>query len=722
MNMLCAKKKISNYKTNLIAFGRFFIILHFLNFTNMKRVFVLFLAFCFLFSLNLNAQTQDSTIAIPNPSFESWSTGSGYSVTVLFFPLSVYSSYTYPTGWNYPTYPVNETVTYSGMNVNVNTNLPLLKVANETSSVPNGSHALKMQSFMLSDIISSTVYGLASSSLDPMLTTTVFPTVLSTGNVDIDNLLPLLSTLTANLGNLSQVLSTFVNVDINTLIDGGVSLNGVQPSKLTGYYKYTSATSGDNGGVLILGTKYNTTTHRREAVGGGYTVALTDTASYAPFEVLYTPLSEVNSSYPYMEADSLIIMMLSSANATPQQGSALFLDNLQLLAVTSPTPTDTCAAVANLTVQGVDTMHATLNWTCTGTPDHFELEYGVQGFAHGSGTTVNVNGNTYTLSSLQPDTHYDAYVRSVCSSTLASDWVMVSFHTDTLVPPVIPAPDTCSAVFNLHVIEVDTNSATIGWAFEGDVLDFEAEYGAQGFTQGSGTTLHPSESFLHLSNLQPGTCYDIYVRCGCGSNLWGNWSSITFCTDTLVPPVIPDPDTCSAVFNLHVINVDTTSATIGWAFEGDPDQFEAEYGIQGFTQGNGTTVHLTESYLYLQDLLPGTCYDVYVRCLCDTLGGEWSMITFCTDTLVPPVIDTVGIHNYVNCEVKIYPNPAYGHCTLHFGQERPEMVRLYAITGELLQEIVPQKETLELRLLERGVFLLYCEMKSGVVVRKIVNR
>ena len=688
----------------------------------MKRVFVLFLAFCLLFSLNLNAQTQDSTIAIPNPSFENWSTGSGYSVTVLFFSLPVYSSYTYPSGWNYPSYPVNETVTYSGMNVNVNTNLPLLKVANQTSGAVDGSHALKMQSFMLSDIISSTVYGLASSSLDPMLTTTVFPTVLSTGAVDIDNLLPLLSTLTANLGNLSQVLSTFVNVDINTLIDGGVSLNGVQPGKLTGYYKYTSATSGDNGGVLILGTKYNTTTHRREAVGGGYTVALTDTANYAPFEVLYTPLSEVNSSYPYMEADSLIIMMLSSANATPQQGSALFLDNLQLWAQQAAVA-DTCAAVANLTVQGVDTMHATLNWTCTGTPDHFELEYGVQGFAHGAGTTVNVNGNTHTLSSLQPDTHYDVYVRSVCSNTLASDWVMVSFHTDTLVPPVIPDPDTCSAVFNLHVIEVDTNSATIGWAFEGNVFDFEVEYGVQGFAQGGGTTLHPSESFMHLSNLQPGTCYDIYVRCGCGSNLWGNWSSITFCTDTLVPPVIPDPDTCSAVFNLHVINVDTTSATIGWAFEGDPDQFEAEYGIQGFTQGNGVTVGVTESFLHLSDLQPDTYYDVYVRCGCgNDLWGDWAMMTFHTDTLPSVIDDTVGIHNYVNCEVKIYPNPAYGHCTLHFGQERPEMVRLYAITGELLQEIVPQKETLELRLLERGVFLLYCEMKSGVVVRKIVNR
>ena len=587
----------------------------------MKRVFLLVSALCLLFSLNVNAQAQDSTIAIPNPSFENWSNGNGYSVTVVFFPLQVYSSYTYPTGWNYPTYPVNESITYSGMTVNVNTNLPLLKVANQTSGAVDGSHALKMQSFMLSDIISSTVYNLASSSLDPMLTTTVFPTVLSTGAVDIDNLLPLLSTLTSSLGSLSQVLSTFINVDLNTLIAGGVALNGATPDKLTGYYKYTSAVGGDNGGILILGSKYNTATHKREIVGGGYTVALTDTSDYAPFEVNYTPVSDVYPSFPNVEADSLIILMLSSANATPQQGSALFLDNLQLWAQQ--------AAVA----------------------------------------------------------------------------------------------DTCSAVFNLHVINVDTNSATIGWGFEGNVFDFEVEYGAQGFAQGSGTTLHPSESFMHLSNLQPGTCYDIYVRCGCGNNLWGNWSSITFCTDTLVPPVIPDPDTCSAVFNLHVINVDTTSATIGWAFEGNVFDFEVEYGAQGFAQGSGTTLHPSESFLCLADLQPDTYYDIYVRCGCgNDLWGDWAMMTFHTDTLPSVIDDSVGIHNYVNYEVKIYPNPAHGHCTLHFGQELPKVVRLYSIDGALLKEWIPQKETMELRLPESGAFLLYCETKSGVVVRKVVNR
>ena len=252
----------------------------------MKRLFTFFavIAVMFMTSNNMTAQTN---IPLPNSGFENWSNGSGYSVTVLIFPLQVYGSYTYPNNWSYPSYPVNESITYNGINVNVNTNLPLLKVSNETSSVAEGSHALKMQTFMLSDIISSTVYNLAASNIDPQLTSMVIPTILSTGVINLDNLLPILNTLMVNMSSIGQLMATFANEDINDFIDGGVALNGLVPGRLTGQYKYTSATNGDNGGILMLGTKYNTTAHRRELVGGGYSVALTDASTYTNFEILY---------------------------------------------------------------------------------------------------------------------------------------------------------------------------------------------------------------------------------------------------------------------------------------------------------------------------------------------------------------------------------------------------------------------------------------------------
>ena len=507
-------------------------------FSQMKRIVLLLIPLFFLFSLRLSAQNESTVIPLANSSFENWSTGNGYNVTVFFFSLPVYDSYTYPTDWNYPAYPVNETIDYSGMSVNVNTNLPLLKVEDVTDAVQEGSHALKMQSFMLSDIINSTVYGLAQGNLDSSLTTMVFPTVLSTGQVDIDQLFPLLEDFSDNLDSLPQLMTVFADRDLNVLIDGGIPLNGENPGRLTGYYKYTSAVSGDNGGILILGSKYNPATQRREVVGGGYTTELTDVSTYTPFELEYSPLSEIDTTQPYIEADSLIVMIFSSANEEPQQGSALYLDNLQL-------------------------------WT--------------------AGTPV-----------------------------------------------------------------VDDTTAT----------------------------------------------------------------------DTTVVVI----DTCSAIFNLTLTSVDTTHATLSWNYEGAPDHFEAEFGEQGFALGSGTPVITDDHTLTLSDLTPDTYYDVYVRCVCDTsLWGEWSMVTFHTDTLEIPDIedttstDTNSIHIYTAGNLRVYPNPAQGCCVVQFERELPTAVRLYSINGVMLMEAVPDKERMELTLPAKGVFLLVCEMKEGMVVRKIVN-
>ncbi|MBO4655161.1 MAG: fibronectin type III domain-containing protein [Bacteroidales bacterium] len=499
----------------------------------MKRISLFFTALCLLISIGSKAQNQNNTIAIPNSSFENWSNGNGYSVTALFIPLPVYSSYTYPTGWDYPTYPVNQTITYNSINVNVNTNLPLIKMSNMTSGAVNGNHALKMESFMLSDIIGTIVYNLASPSLDPMMTNSVFPTILSTGVVNVMQFLPMMYDITSNFGNLSQLMTFLTDVDMNNLIDGGIPLNGVVPGKMTGYYKYTSAGSGDNGGILMLGTRYNPVTHRREVVGAGYTVALTDHTQYIPFELNYMPLCEIHPYTHYTEADSLVIFLFSSANTNPQQGSALYLDNLQLFVRNEPIHEDTCSAVFNLAVDTVDTTHATISWTYEGNPDHFELEYGPHGFTPGNGTSFdNPNNNSFTINDLLPDNYYDIYVRSVCINNFFGEWTMVTFHTDTLVPPVI-------------------------------------------------------------------------------------------------------------------IHSDTTGETTG---------------------------------------------------------------------------DTTGIQRLAPNLLSVYPNPAHGQCVVQFAQEMPKTVRLYTIAGALIQEFIPTKETMELILPSKGIFILSCEMKEGTVVRKIVNQ
>jgi len=504
----------------------------------MKKSFTLVFATLFLMCGHFFTFAQTpSTFAIPNGSFENWTSHSGYSVTVVFFPVTVYDSYSTPTQWDYLTYPINESV--SG--VTINTQLPLLRISRETSNVPLGSSALKLQSFMLSDILSSTFYDLAESSIDESLTTTVFPTILSTGVINLDNFLPLMDSLVGSMSDMGQLMQLLQGKDMNNYVNGGIALNGFVPSQITGSYKYTSAVGGDNGAVLLIGTKYNTNTLRREVVGGGF-VSLTDVSSYTSFSADYVSLNEIDTSYSYTEADSLIIMLISSANGDRQQGSSLYLDALSLVHIDHTV--DTCSAIFNLALTAVDTTSAQLSWQNDGAPDHFEIEYWNEDLS--SVNSLTTTTNYVILSNLLPDTQYEFYVRCACSSTLFGEWSHIVFRTDS-VPSVDPPADTCSAVFNLTLTAVDTTSAQFSWQFDGTPDHFEIEYGPEGFTLGTGTVLTSTDNNVTISDLVPDTPYEIYVRCACSDELFGEWSHLVFRTDSVPTPIVGIVDFDSSI-------------------------------------------------------------------------------------------------------------------------------------------------------------------------------
>ena len=164
-------------------------------------------------------------IPLPNSSFEQWDNHSGYNVTVLFFNLPVYSDYTTPSGWNYPAYPVNQSVSFMGMTVNINTSVPVVLATLENTAVPNGNTAVKLQTLMIDDIVSSTVLNLAGSSIDSSLTSQVIPSILTTGQVDIDAMIPIISSLLSGNGDVVSMLPTLLAMDVNDFITGGTTLN-----------------------------------------------------------------------------------------------------------------------------------------------------------------------------------------------------------------------------------------------------------------------------------------------------------------------------------------------------------------------------------------------------------------------------------------------------------------------------------------------------------------
>lgn len=493
---------------------------------------IIILSACLLSAIGLTrAQT---ALPLPNGSFEQWTTHPSYSVTVLFFPVNVYDVYFTPTGWCHLSYPVNETANVMGMNVNINTSIPLVMATPDTDGAPDSNTAARLQSFMISDIVDPTVLSMAGDMIDSSLTNMVFPSILSIGEIDLVALMPLLTNAMSNMDSIMTMLPTLLAMDVNDYVSGGLALGDFRPAALTGSYKYQSATSGDNGGIVIVGTHYNSVTQHRDIVGAGVSLSLTDVSTYTPFTINYEKLST-------QDPDSLIVLILSSASANMQQGSSLWVDNLVLWS-----EPDTCADIVSLSV-APDIHEAVLTWSVTAPTDTFEVEYGNIGFNLGNGTSIITTDTALELTSLDADMQYEVYIRSICSDSIYGEWSTLQFTT---------AADTCATTLALNIAGGDT-AALLTWHGSSQPDHWEVDYGQQGYIPGTGTSVTTTEMQFNInalvedSLLLPDTWYDFNVRAVCSDALYGEWASVSYIYNAPEPPVAID-DIASRPFMVSI--------------------------------------------------------------------------------------------------------------------------------------------------------------------------
>lgn len=659
-----------------------------------------------LMSGTLNAQTP---LPLPNGSFEQWTTHQGYGVSVLFFNVPVYSDYSTPTGWDYLAYPVNETFSMMGMNININTTVPVVMTTAETGMVPDSNTAVKLQTIMLSDIVSSTVLNLAGSSLDPSLTTQVIPSILTTGVVDIDAFIPIVSNLLSDTGDILSILPSLLSMDVNDFISGGLPLDGIRPGRLTGSYKYHSAVGGDNGAVIMLGTHYNTTAHKRDIVGLGINLALFDTSLYTPFELEYLPLGAFVPGSPDVQPDTLIVAIVSSASANMQQGSYLCVDNLVLWSAP-----DTCATILNLAA--VPEIHeAALSWNVTAPVDGYELEYGPAGFPQGNGTSVSPTTTSYTLCGLDAGTEYDVYIRTLCPDSVYGHWSLTHFTT---------LPDTCAAVLGLTVQDIVCDAfpmMELQWYGSITPDRWEVEYGPQGFALGTGTRVLTEQTSFEIHALEqsgaltPNTWYDFYVRSVCQGDLYGDWDSVhyrTFCAQ--VRAVVVSSDNLVTTADNHI-----SGYSIAWEDNSDNQSWDIYYGIYNSEYPDlpwGTDVRVDTPWFEFPPLQPGATYTVEITPYCgDQNYGNTTWVNFTTATLT-------GIASVGDSEpgVAVYPNPANGQCEITTSE--PALLQLYSLDGRLVKTLDTDGTPILLQLPEPGIFLLRATTANGDVTLKIVSQ
>lgn len=95
-----------------------------------------------------------------------------------------------------------------------------------------------------------------------------------------------------------------------------------RPNKLTGFYTYSSLTTGDSAWALVMLKKYNSQTGTFDTVGVGFR-ALSATAAYTRFNVHITYRSEA-------QPDSVVVAFFSSNPLNPLPGGTLIIDDVEL--------------------------------------------------------------------------------------------------------------------------------------------------------------------------------------------------------------------------------------------------------------------------------------------------------------------------------------------------------------------------------------------------------
>lgn len=94
------------------------------------------------------------------------------------------------------------------------------------------------------------------------------------------------------------------------------------------------------------------------------------------------------------------------------------------------------------------------------------------------------------------------------------------------------------------------------------------------------------------------------------------------------------PSDCTAPTNISVDNITESTADLSWTESGTAENWNIEYGLSGFNQGEGTLESVTEPSINITGLTPASTYQFYVQADCGSGSssiwtGPYSFYTAC---------------------------------------------------------------------------------------------
>lgn len=167
----------------------------------------------------------------------------------------------------------------------------------------------------------------------------------------------------------------------------------------------------------------------------------------------------------------------------------------------------------------INNTNINLSWTAGSDEISWEIQYGLQGFAVGTGTSVTAAITNYTVTGLNPANTYSFYLRAKCSATTNSQWV------GPVIVQAIDVNPNCASPTNLVASRNATTNTNvnISWTAGGSETNWEIQYGNSGFALGSGINITSTASPDLITNIDTANAFDFYIRAACSATENSSW-------------------------------------------------------------------------------------------------------------------------------------------------------------------------------------------------------
>ncbi|WP_296382881.1 fibronectin type III domain-containing protein [Winogradskyella sp.] len=327
---------------------------------------------------------------------------------------------------------------------------------------------------------------------------------------------------------------------------------------------------------------------------------------------------------------------------------------------------------------------ALLDWTDYGSPISWDIEYGIEGFVQGTGTTVNTVTKPTLISNLDPDTDYQFYVRAICGVDNESDWSSgYQFTTVCQAEPVgynynfdegFPSQYyDCwtqygtaylnpggNSPYSEKMVDFRVNNSEGGMVVTPELENLSNDKrikfwvynleGLSGLTVGTVQNSLDEETYTEIqafdaSQLPTNQWVQLIVNFDTFSSndrfiaikqVSTDYNARLY-MDSFTYQEIP---TCLEPSNFEITNLEDTQLDLQWTELASATSWEIEYGESEFATGNGTLMTFNATSGTISNLIADTNYDIYLRSVCSSDDkSDWIPLYNITTACGPITVD-----------------------------------------------------------------------------------